>query len=105
MLQSFKDGKTGVHQRTLNRLTEFITNFRALNFASDAELDRRLEHVRTTYLTTTAEQYRDNASARRRMQDGIRSLGEAARELASSSATDVVESFGRMGARRFTMAA
>lgn len=105
MLEAFKDGKTGVHQRTLNRLTEFITNFRALNFASDAELDRRLEHVRTTYLTTTAEQYRDNASARLRMQDGIRSLGEAARELAASSATDVVESFGRMGARRFTMAA
>ena len=105
MLEAFKDGKTGVHQRTLNRLTEFITNFRALNFASDAELDRRLEYVRTTYLTTTAEQYRDNASARRRMQDGIRSLGEAARELAASSATDVVQSFGRMGARRFTMAA
>ena len=105
MLQSFKDGKTGVHQRTLNRLSEFITSFRAMNFSNDAELERQLEHVRTTYLTTTAEQYRDNASARRRMQDGIRSLGEAARELASSSATDVVESFGRMGARRFTMAA
>lgn len=105
MLQSFKDGKTGVHQRTLNRLSEFITTFRSLNFAQDAELERQLEHVRTTYLTTTAEQYRDNASARRRMQDGIKSLGEAARELAASSATDVVESFGRMGARRFTMAA
>lgn len=105
MLQSFKDGKTGVHQRTLNRLTEFITNFRQLNFASDADLDRQLEYVRTTYLTTTAEQYRDNASARRRMQDGIRSLGEAARELATSSVTDVVESFGRLGSRRFTLAA
>lgn len=105
MLESFKEGKSGVHQRTLNRLTEFITNFRQLNFASDAELDRQLEHVRTTYLTTTAEQYRDNASARRRMQDGIKSLGDAARELASSSVTDVVESFGRLGARRFTLAA
>jgi hypothetical protein len=105
MLEAFKDGKTGVHQRTLNRLTEFTEAFKALNFANDAELERRLEHVRTTYLTTSAEQYRDNASARRRMQDGIRSLGEAARELAASSATDVVESFGRMGARRFTFAA
>jgi hypothetical protein len=105
MLQSFKDGKTGVHQRTLNRLTEFITNFRQLNFASDAELDRQLEYVRTTYLTTTAEQYRDNASARRRMQDGIRNLGKAARDLAASSVTEVVESFGRMGTRRFTLAA
>jgi len=105
MLEAFKEGKTGVHQRTLNRLTEFITNFRQLNFAQDAELDRQLEHVRTTYLTTTAEQYRDNASARRKMQEGIRNLGEAARELASSSVTDVVESFGKLGTRRFTFAA
>jgi hypothetical protein len=105
MLESFRDGKTGVHQRTLNRLTEFITNFRQLNFAGDEELDRRLEHVRSTYLTTTAEEYRDNATARRRMQDGIQRLGEAARELAVSSATDVVESFGRMGTRKFTLAA
>jgi hypothetical protein len=105
MQEAFKDGKTGVHQRTLNRLTEFITNFRQLNFAGDEELDRRLEHVRATYLTTTAEEYRDNATARRRMQDGIRSLGEAARELATAGAKETVESFGRMGARRFTMAA
>jgi hypothetical protein len=105
MLEAFRDGKTGVHQRTLNRLSEFITTFRSLNFANDAELDRQLEHVRTTYLTTTAEQYRDNATARQRMQNGIQRLGEAARELAATSATDVVDSFGRMGARRFTMAA
>jgi Protein of unknown function (DUF3150) len=105
MLQSFKDGKTGVHQRTLNRLTEFITNFRQLNWAGDEELDSRLEYVRKTYLTTTAEQYRDNVSARRRMQEGIKNLGEAARELAASSVTEVVESFGRMGARKFTLAA
>jgi hypothetical protein len=105
MLEAFKDGKTGVHQRTLNRLTEFITNFRQLNFAGDEELDRRLEHVRSTYLVTTAEQYRDNASARRRMQEGIKNLGEAARELATTGAKETVESFGRMGARRFTMAA
>jgi len=105
MLQSFRDGKTGVHQRTLSRLSAFITNFRQLNFANDEELDRRLEHVRSTYLNTTAEQYRDNASARRRMQDGIKSLGEAARELAASSVTEVVESFGRLGARKFTLAA
>jgi hypothetical protein len=105
MLEAFKDGKTGVHQRTLNRLTEFITNFRALNFANDEELDRRLEHVRATYLTTTAEQYRDNASARRRMQEGIKNLGEAARELATAGAKETVESFGRMGTRKFTLAA
>jgi hypothetical protein len=105
MLASFRDGTTGVHQRTLNRLTEFITNFRQLNFAGDEELDRRLEHVRSTYLTTTAEHYRDNVSARRRMQEGIKNLGEAARELASAGAKETVESFGRMGTRRFTLAA
>jgi hypothetical protein len=105
MLSSFRDGTTGVHQRTLNRLTEFITNFRQLNFAGDEELDRRLEHVKSTYLTTTAEHYRDNASARRRMQEGIKNLGEAARELASAGAKETVESFGRMGTRKFTLAA
>ncbi len=105
MLESFRQGKTGVHQRTLNRLTDFIDNFRALNFANDEELESRLIRVRDAYLTTTAEQYRDDAHARQRMTDGIRRLADAARELATADTSAVVESFGRMGTRRFTLAA
>jgi hypothetical protein len=105
MLEAFRTGKTGVHQRTLNRLTEFIDNFRSLNFANDAELDRRLTEVRQRFLNTSAEQYRDDAQARVRMTDGIRSLANAARELASADTRAVVEGFGRMGTRRFTLAA
>lgn len=105
MLESFRTGKSGVHQRTLNRLTEFIDSFRALNFADDTELDRRLNEVRQRFLGTTAEQYRDDAQARLRMTQGIRGLADAARELAKAGTRDVVENFGRMGARRFTLAA
>ena len=105
MLESFRTGKTGVHQRTLNRLTEFIDNFRALNFANDEELESRLTRVRDAYLTTTAEQYRDDAHARQRMTEGIRKLADAARELATQDTHAIVESFGRMGTRRFTLAA
>jgi hypothetical protein len=50
MLECMRTGKTGVHQRTLNRLTEFIDKFRSLNFANDAELDRRLTEVRQRFL-------------------------------------------------------
>ena len=105
MLESFRQGKTGVHQRTLNRLTDFIDQFRALNFAGDDELESRLTRVRDAYLTTSAEQYRDDTGARQRMTDGIRRLADAARELASADTSAVVESFGRMGTRRFTLAA
>ena len=105
MLESFRSGKTGVHQRTLNRLTEFIDNFRALNFANDEELESRLIRVREQYLTTTAETYRDDEHARRRMTDGIRKLADAARELASADTRVIVENFGKLGKRRFTLAA
>ena len=105
MLEAFRSGKTGVHQRTLNRLTDFIDNFRSLNFAGDDELEARLTHVREQFLTTTAEQYRDDDQARRRMTEGIGKLADAARELAGADTRAVVEGFGRMGTRRFTLAA
>ncbi|MFA6632468.1 MAG: hypothetical protein WCU90_09225, partial [Kiritimatiellia bacterium] len=105
MLEAFRTGKSGVHQRTLNRLTEFIDNFRSLNFANDAELDRRLTEVRQRFLNTTAETYRDDVQARTRMTEGIRGLANAARELAQADTSAVVEGFGKMGTRRFTLAA
>ena len=103
MLVSMRDGKSGVHQRTLNRLVSFIDQFKSLNFAGDGELEARLESVRRQFLTKTAEEYRDNATARRKLDNGIRSLADAARELARSDTREVVERFGQMGVRRFTL--
>lgn len=105
MLASMRDGKTGVHQRTLNRLVDFIDRFKQLNFAGDRELEQHLEEVRRQFLTRTAEEYRDNASARRRLDTGIRNLADEARRLARSDATEIVERFGQMGVRKFTLAA
>src|ERR1044072_8937767 len=60
MLQSISEGKTdGVHQKTLNRLTRFIEQFRQMNFANDAEMETQLEGVRRELLTRTAAEYRD----------------------------------------------
>jgi hypothetical protein len=105
MLTSMRDGKTGVHQRTLNRLVDFIDRFKQLIFAGDRDLQQRLEEVRTQFLSRTAEEYHDNASARRRLDTGIRNLADEARRLARSDATDIVERFGQMGVRKFTLAA
>lgn len=105
MLESFKQGKTGVHQKTLNRLSTFIDQFKALNFAGDHELEAQLEQVRTTYLGTTAEVYRDDDRARRLMTAGVRQLADAARGLLQADTREIVESFGKLGTRKFTLAA
>jgi hypothetical protein len=105
MLESFRTGKSGVHQRTLNRLADFIDNFKALNFAGDEELEKQLEDVRKAYLGTDASEYRDNARAQARMRSGIQNLADTARELAAADTREIVDSFGRLGARRFTLAA
>jgi hypothetical protein len=56
-----------------------VDNFRALNFANDAELDRRLTEGQAALPQHHAETYRDDASARLRMTEGIRNLANAAR--------------------------
>ena len=43
--------------------------------------------------------------ARTRMTEGIRGLANAARELAQADTSAVVEGFGKLGTRRFTLAA
>jgi hypothetical protein len=101
MLASMREGKT--HQRTLNRLVDFIDRFKQLNFAGDRDLEARLEEVRKQFLTRTAETYRDSDSARRKLDAGIRGLAEEARRLARSDAGEIVERFGQMGVRRFSL--
>lgn len=105
MLASFNGGKTGCHQRTLNRLVEFIDQFKALNFAGDRDLEARLDEVRRQFLGRTAEEYRDDDKARQRLTQGIANLADAARNLAGADAHEIVERFGQMGVRRFQLEA
>jgi hypothetical protein len=59
MLESINTSETGVHQKTLNRLVNFIDQFKQMNFVNDVEMEQRLQQVREELLTRTAEQYRD----------------------------------------------
>ena len=105
MLASMREAKSGVHQKTLNRLVDFIDRFKQLNFAGDAELEAQLDRARRELLSRTAVEYRDSATARRRLDAGIRDLADEARRLAASDATRIVERFGQMGVRKFSSAA
>ncbi len=101
-----QSGKTdGVHQKTLNRLLKFIDDFKSLNFAGDDELEHMLEHTRKTLLSRTAEEYRDNVSARTELQSGLRRLGDEARRLAHQEASEIVQRFGQVGVRKFALSA
>jgi len=106
MLQSINGGKTdGVHQKTLNRLVNFIEQFKQMNFANDVVMEQQLEQVRRELLTRTAAEYRDNASAQRKLRQGLTALADKARELAKSDTSQLVQQFGQMGKRRFHLAA
>ncbi len=105
MLESIRSSKTGIHQKTLNRLVRFIDQFKDLNFAGDREMEEHLERVRQELLVRSAEDYRDDDQARERLQQGLRGLADTARELAQQNNTEIVERFGNMGQRKFHMIA
>jgi hypothetical protein len=105
MLESMRTGKTGLHQKTLNRLVKFIDEFKQLNFVGDQEMEGQLERVRQEFLLRSAEEYRDDAAAKERLQQGLESLGRTARDLAEQDGRELVERFGRLGHRRLNLAA
>jgi len=105
MLASMQTGKTGVHQKTLNRLVKFIDEFKQLNFAGDRQMEAELERVRQTFLNRTAEDYRDSEFARTQLQAGLHALSDTAKQLAEQDAREVVERFGNLGQRRLHLAA
>lgn len=105
MLRSMRDSETGVHQKTLNRLVNFIDQFKAMNFANDQEMENKLDEVRRELLGRTAEEYRSSAYARKQLTQGLRNLVEHARELAQADTRHIVRTFGEMGRRRFSLAA
>ena len=105
MLESMRSGKTGVHQRTLNRLIKFIDEFKQLNFVGDLEMESQLQRVRQEFLQRSAEDYRDDEVARTRLQQGLSNLATTARDLAQQDSRELVERFGQLGQRKFNLAA
>jgi len=105
MLASINTSETGVHQKTLNRLVKFIDQFKQMNFVNDTEMEQQLEGVRKELLSRTAEEYRDNATARNRLVQGLSQLRDTANHLARQDATELVQRFGEMGRRKFHLAA
>jgi len=106
MLASMREGKTeGVHQKTLNRLVKFIDDFKSLNFAGDEELEAILAKARKDLLSKSADEYRDNASAHAKLTSGLKKLGNEARRLATQESKEIVERFGQLGVRRFSLVA
>ena len=105
MLESMNTGKSGVHQRTLNRLVNFIDQFKELNFVGDQEMETRLENIRREFLSRTAAEYRDNEFATGQLKTALNGLAETAREMATQDTRELVERFGQMGQRRFHLAA
>lgn len=89
-----------VHQRTLDRLTDFIERFRSLNFAGDSQLEQTLEQFREELLTRSADDYRNDRHALNHLTDGLERLRENAVQLAGTNARDIVSRFGQMGGRR-----
>jgi len=83
----------------------FIDEFKQLNFANDTEMEQRLEQVRRELLTRTAEQYRDSATARAQLTEGLSRLANEARQLARQDTAELVNRFGDLGRRKFNLAA
>ena len=100
VLATIDGSENGVHQRTLNRLTTFIDNFRSLNFAGDAQLEQTLERFRRDLLSRTAEEYRNQPGAMANLTEGLSRLRENAVQLARQDARDIVSRFGQQGTRR-----
>ena len=104
VLETLDHSTVVVHQRTLDRLTDFIGRFRSLNFAGDAQLEQTLERFRQELLTRSAEDYRNDRSAMSALTQGPTRLRENAVQLARSDARDIIARFGRMGGRRLAVA-
>jgi hypothetical protein len=105
MLESMRNGKTGVHQKTLNRLIHFIDEFKQLNFADDRQMEAELERVRQEFLGRKAEEYRDDTYARTRLEQGLEGLAQTARDLAQQDTQAILDRFGTLGKRRMHLAA
>ena len=98
-LKTMKTGQTGVHQRTLNRVLKMIDNIKELNWVGDDRLEAELERIRTDFLQTTAETYRNDEDAAERLKGALRGFSQSVREGIEADAQQVLRSFGAVGTR------
>jgi hypothetical protein len=63
-------------------------------------LEAQLNRVRQEFLTRPAEQYRDSAFYRGKLQTGLQSLADTAREMTRQDNRQLVEQFGQLGHRK-----
>ncbi|MBB5353837.1 hypothetical protein HNR46_004101 [Haloferula luteola] len=103
VLATINGGEGGVHQRTLNRLTGFIDQFRSLNFAGDSQLESTLDRFRRDLLGRNAEDYRNTPGAMDSLTNGLSRLRESAVQLAQNDARDVISRFGQFGGRKLAI--
>ena len=103
-MQSAIEGSAkGVHQKTLNRLTDFIAQYRLLNFANDTTLEEELTRFQTQFLDRTAEHYRGNAADQASLLQGLQGLRSSALGMIKSGTSNVLVGLGRLGVRRLHM--
>lgn len=67
--------------------------------------EQQLENVRKELLSRSAEEYRDSASAREKLVNGLSRLRDQAQTLARQDTTELVQRFGELGRRKFHLAA
>ena len=89
----------------MNRLVNFVEQFRSLNFAGDSEMEAQLDEVRRQLLSRTAEEYRSNQGWKQQLVQGLTGLADKAREMAVADKAALVQQFGAMGKRKFSLAA
>jgi hypothetical protein len=99
------NGTGSVHQKTLNRLLNFIDQFKDLNFANDSQMEAQLEAVRKQFLTHSATDYRNSTSSRKHLVNGLTALRNKAKELSSADTKNLVANFGQAGNRKFELSA
>lgn len=105
MLASIQQSKKGVHQKTLNRLSRFIDQFKDLNFVDDKEMEGHLDSVRSEFLERSAEDYRNDEDATVRLKQALHGLADTARDLVRQDSSELVDRFGQMGRRKFRLSA
>jgi hypothetical protein len=104
VLASIDGSERGVHQKTLNRLSKFVEEFRTLNFAGDQQLEATLETFQQELLTRSAAEYRESTAATTSLREGLQTLRANAVAMAKSDVGDVLSRFGQMGNRKLDLA-
>lgn len=103
VLETVEGSRIGVSQKTLNRLTAFIDQFKSMNFVGDKEFETRLEEFRTQLTSKSAEDFRSSAENMVSLRDGIRGVAEFAKNMAQEDVSRLVDRFGQMGIRKFQL--